>query len=236
MINVDEVINDTLIAFKTSKDKLSSLPKINESQYRTLHTYPLVPLKLKINTEDFLTEIDKFDFAFEQWGNRHNHLPRFGAALVNKTGTIIKNDPINRSLVEWNLENPNDSLIETDCCISTDLLSLPSLSPLKIFDGHWCRSNILKWQAGAKFLPHIDTVLPAPWFRLWGTTSSTNLILRFYLKDGTVIQPKIESGRIYIIDTSLVHDAECIKDINYQFFLSVLPGAINILEKEILNG
>lgn len=235
MIDVEEIIKDTIKAFEKSKNKLRSLPNVSLEEYKKLHNQPLVPLNIKIDTKLFEQEIGDWDHAFEQWGKNHQHLPRFGAALVNKDGSIHKNDPINGSLMEWNLAEPNSQLLETDCVIPTDILNLSSLKPLHIFNGHWCRSNIFKWYAGSKFLPHIDAVPPAPWIRLWGTTSSHNIKVRFYYKDGSAISPKIEAGRIYIIDTSIVHDAECNQGINYQFFLSVLPSAINIL-KENSNG
>ncbi len=42
----------------------------------------------------------------------------------------------------------------------------------------------------------------------------------------------IESGRLYLIDTSQVHDAVSHDEV-YQFFLSVSPTALNII-KELL--
>ena len=136
MIDVDLIVNDTLKAFESSKNKLANLPSISQEQYSKIHSYPLVPLMLKIDTALFQEEIKKYDFAFERWGKKHNHLPRFGAALVNSSGIIHKGDPINGSLTEWNLDYPNTPLIETDCISPTDILNIHSLDPLRVFDGY----------------------------------------------------------------------------------------------------
>lgn len=235
MIDREKIINDTIAVFKNSKERLSNIRGLEKEKYRKLHYQPLVPLNIKIDPYQFHQEIIEYDYAFEQWGKDHTHLSRYGAALVNRTGTIHKDDPINGSLTEWNSKNPQIPIIETDCTVPTEILDLPSLSPLRILDGYWCRSNILKWNEGAKFLPHIDTILPAPWIRLWATTCSDNILVKFYI-DNDIVTPNIESGRVYLIDTSIVHEAECLYNTNYQLFLSLSTESINILEKEILYG
>ena len=156
-------------------------------------------------------------------------MPRYGAALINQHGTIIKDDPINGSLMAWNRDHPDQPLIETDCQTPTKLLSLKSLAPLDIFKGYCCRSNILKWDETAKFLPHIDTVVPSPWIRLWASMSN-DVTLRFYNKETGCLEPvDFELGRLYVIDTSLVHDATATGNGVYQLFLSVLPTARNLI-------
>lgn len=233
-INEEQIIKETKEAFLSSKVQQLRYNQIqdfiNEDEYAELHTAPLVPLNIKIDPTRFENEILFFDVSFEQWGNNHQELPRYGLALVNQDGQLKDKDPINGSLYEWNVANPQEPLLELDCREPTDVMFLPSLKPLQIFDGHWCRSNILKFKEGAEFKPHIDTLIPSPWIRLWGTTNN-NTVLRFaknnYLEDYTEVEP----GRLYIIDTSIVHDARCIKDQGYQFFLSVLPSAYKLLKQ-----
>lgn len=230
MINVEKIISDTLIAFQNNKDRLAKLSVINEEDYRAIHQSPLTPTSIKIDSDLLVKDIQTFDSYFYQWGNQHTHLPRYGLALVNKDGILKSNDPINGSLYEWNVNNPQDPLLETDCNVPTRVMNIESLKPLSVFNGHWARSNILKWQAGADFKPHIDTVLPSPWIRLWATTNPNTIELNFYSKIGSRINIEpIEAGRVYIIDTSLVHDATA-SGLNYQLFLSVLPGAIDLLK------
>jgi len=231
-INAQAIINETLEVFEKSgaADIYRSCKYLIEDEdYKQLHPSFLTPLDIKINSEEFSKEILNHQDAFEQWGKDHTHLPRYGAALINQNGYIIKNDPINGSLMAWNRDHPDQPLIETDCQTPTALLSLLSLKPLDIFKGYWCRSNILKWEKDAKFLPHIDTVVPSPWIRLWGSMSN-DVVLRFYNEETGSLEPvDFELGRLYIIDTSLVHDATATGDGVYQLFLSVLPTARNLI-------
>lgn len=235
-VNTEKIILDTVAVFNKSsaqKSKFNSIKSfVSLDDYKEIHKTFLNPLPLKINCKLFLDEIKKYSDNFQQWGTQHTHLPRYGLALVNQDGLIKKNDPINGSLYEWNLKYPDNPIIESDCLVPTEVMALESLKPLNIFQGHWCRSNIFKWNSSAEFKPHIDTILPSPWIRLWATTNSENLDVRYADDEGNLIKiDKIENGRIYIIDTSLVHDATCYKDSAYQLFLSVLPSAINILKE-----
>ena len=231
-IDAQAIINETLDIFEKSgaADIYRSCKYLIEDEdYKQLHPSFLTPLDIKIDPEEFSKEILNHQDAFEQWGKDHTHLPRYGAALVNQNGYIIKNDPINGSLMAWNRDHPDQPLIETDCQAPTKLLSLVSLNPLDTFKGHWCRSNILKWEKDAKFLPHIDTVVPSPWIRLWGSMSN-DVVLRFYNEETGSLEPvDFEVGRLYVIDTSLVHDATATGNNVYQLFLSILPTATDLI-------
>jgi len=235
MLNVTQIINNTVKDFQNNTHKFNYLETIDNRDYISLHTKPLVPLDIKIDCNLFLKEIEKFDRHFQKWGN-HTDLPnRFGISLVNADGNFIDNDPINGSLHIWNRDNPGIPLIETDFKIPTPLMDIDSLRSLQIFNNYWCRSNILKWYKDAEFKPHIDTFLPSPWFRLWGTTDSNSMELIFYNADNQPINiDPIESGRIYLINTSLVHYARCVNNTMYQFFLSVSPKAYTKLLQLVL--
>lgn len=237
MIDVQKIINDTINIFQTDELYKKIDDFVSESDYKEIHKSFLTKTNIKIDVDNFVSEIQKYQKDFVQWGKHHSQLPRYGVALVNKTGKIENNDPINGSLYEWNSLNPHDRIIESDCTTPTKILDLESLNPLRIFDNHWCRSNILYWNKNAEFFPHIDNIVPSPWLRLWGTTDPKGLQFRYYddKKNDMVTCKNIEAGRIYIIDTSLVHDVKLSVDNNYQFFLSVLPSAKNIL-KEIQYG
>lgn len=235
-VNEQQIIKDTKSAFFSSaiqKQKYNSIDKfVTEEQYKELHTNFLVPLDIKIDVDFFTQEIQKYNMYFEQWGKQHQDLPRYGLALVNQRGTLITGDPINGSLYEWNVNNPSDPILETDCCSPTPVMSLESLNPLSLFDGHWCRSNIILFKDCAEFKPHIDTLIPSPWIRLWGTTSNS-IKLRFSRNNQLLDYGDVEPGRIYLIDTSLVHDARCNGEDGYQFFLSVLPSAYQLVKEKI---
>lgn len=223
-INAQDILQETYDVFIKAgfKEILDNSITISETDYYKLHTDFLVPTSIKIDTELFVDQVK--EFKFQQWGKNHTHLPRYGLALVNKSGELIEDDPINGSLMTWNKDHPNDPIIETDCLKPTTVMNISSLNPLRIFDGYWTRSNILKWNNGAMFLPHIDTVVPSMWLRLWMSTEG--LTVRYY--DETLEELKeieYEPGRVYLIDTSKIHDAYTTNDNVYQLFLSVLTTA-----------
>ena len=231
-IDADKIIAETIAAFEYSGAadlyrRCTDL--VNEVDYKTLHPQPLTPLNIKIDPTAFNSEITKWESVFEQWGKDHTHLPRYGAALVNKDGTLLKDDPINGSLMAWNRTHPGQPLLETDCRTPTALMSLPSLAPLDILKGYWCRSNILKWNKDAMFVPHIDTVVPSMWIRLWASMSP-DVVVRFAV-NGELVTVDFEPGRIYIVDTSLVHDAYATNNAVHQLFLSVVPRTNILLER-----
>jgi len=236
IVDVKKIISDTLEVFNKSTEQrqrfLDIKSYVSNEDYHDLHKSFLTPLSIKIDCDQFIKEINQYKDHFEQWGTQHTHLPRYGLALVNQDGVLKKKDPVNGSLYEWNIKYPNNPIIETDCLVPTRVMDLDSLSPLRVFDNHWARSNIFKWDSYADFKPHIDTVIPSPWIRLWATTDPLKLNVRYASSTGELISvTNIEPGRLYIIDTSIVHDAHSIGDSVYQLFLSVLPSSINILKE-----
>lgn len=235
MINPDQIISDTIEIFTQESLYKRFTAFVSEDNYKKIHRGFLTSTKLKINVQSFLDDIQPYKNDFAQWGKHHAELPRFGIALVNQDGKLKKNDPVNGSLYEWNSLNPEQLLIETDFRVPTKIMDLTCLKSLEIFNGHWCRSNILYWGKNGEFKPHIDTIVPSPWIRLWGTTKTEGLKLRYFNHDlnEMVSCEDIEPGRIYVIDTSMVHDAKTIEGDTYQFFLSVLPSAFNIIEEII---
>jgi hypothetical protein len=236
-IDANKIIEETISVFKNSGaaeyfKKCES--KLEEADYREIHRMALTPTNIVINSDLFNNEIKQWSYLFEQWGNDHQHLPRYGLALVNQTGELITKDPINGSLMAWNRDNPTNPLIETDCRVPTDVMKLASLSPLNLFDGYWCRSNVFKWNEGAYFLPHIDTTVPSYWIRLWAATSP-DIDVRFYNPDsGELESVPYEVGRVYVIDTSQVHDAYAKENNVHQLFLSVVPEAFPVVLSSLL--
>jgi len=236
-IDANEIMQDTYQAFNTNKvqadyynELYTKVGSISKNNYTALYYKHLVPTKIKIDVGLFEHEIKRYDTCFEQWGTMHSDLPRKACALVNYDGLLKENDVVNASLFEYALNNPNRPMVDSDFCKPTEILDLPSLEPLNILDPYWCRSNILRWDEGGKFMPHIDCVHEhIHWLRLWGTTTN-NIRLRFHNGNDELIEHEdIECGRIYLIDTATIHDARCIKGRGYQFFLAVLPQAYDLL-------
>lgn len=236
-IDADEIMRDTFEAFFANEVQVDyygalhdTVGNISKDDYTALYYKYLVPTKIKIDHELFEYEIKQYDKCFEQWGKVLSELPRKACALVNYDGLIKEDDVVNRSLYEHNVDNPNRPTADSDFRRPTEILDLPSLEPLNILDPYWCRSNILRWDEGAKFLPHIDCVHGHTHsLRLWGTTTN-NIRLRFHNGSNELIEhDDVEPGRIYLIDTATIHDARCIEGRGYQFFLAVLPQAYNLL-------
>ena len=229
MIDADSIIKSTVEVFEKSGALNRVLETVDADAYRALHTAFLVPLDIKIDVDTFLKELQPYQNYFEKWGKDFD-LPRYGLALVNRSGVLHTPDVVNQSLMEWNKHNPDKPCLEIDFIDPTPALKVQSLKALRVFNGRWCRSNVFKLEKGAEFKPHIDTVVPSMWLRLWGTTNAEKTTVRLYdpvSKDMKRVEG-IESGRIYLIDTSVVHDAYA-DDTVYQFFLSVKPSAYAIV-------
>lgn len=209
---------------------------LSNAEYKELHTAPLVPLDIKIDTDQFNKDIVSFEQHFEQWGEKFLDVPRYGAALVNEDGKFKNKDPANYPNDEWNERYPEKFLAEFQMTATTPLFDIPSLLPLKIFKDHIYRSNILKWGKDAYFTPHIDTILPSPYLRLWGTTDSSKIDVRFYSTQTGQLEKfnNIETGRMYLVDTSIVHDAQCTADFVYQYFICLSPLAKDQIKTKVV--
>lgn len=226
------IINDTLASYDTTElqKKFASLTCVSHLDYIKLHQNFLTPLDLKINLTVFANEIIKFDSLFKSWGKHHTQ--RFGLPLINLDGQLDNQlDPSIGSLEEWARNNPRNFYIENDFTRATAALNMSSLALLEPLKPYLRRSSILKWFSGAEFVPHIDTILPTPWLRLWAVSDVTNFELGYFHNSVANTVRDIEAGRLYIIDTSIIHYA---KSFNckpvYQFFLSTNNDALPILK------
>jgi len=215
-------------------EKINLLPIISNQEYYKLHTDYIVPLDIKIDVDQFLTEIKVYDQYMRPWGVPHKPMKREGLALVNENGKLEGEDRSIGSLSLWNLNHPDNPLIDTDFKITTEVLDIESLKPLRVFDGHWTKSCVLKWGKDAEFVPHIDTLVPAYWYRLWATMDPVNTLVEFYNNSSTIVIQHVEPGRIYLIDTSFIHYGKSLADNVYQLFLSLDSGA-NTLIEELIN-
>lgn len=232
-IDKEQILSETFKAFDNEvfRHIMATNETVSVEDYYRLHSSPLTPTTIKIDTELLKKEVSEYKFV--QWGKNHTHLERYGLALVNQSGELIEDDPINGSLMAWNQQNPDKPLIEIDCRTPTEVMNISSLSPLKVFDNYWTRSNIFKWNKDAYFLPHIDTSVPSLWLRLWMGTEG--VVVRFYNEETKELeQLQYEPGRVYVIDTSIIHDAYATEDNVFQLFLSVLPSSFNIVLETLL--
>jgi hypothetical protein len=177
----------------------------------------------------------KYKSYFKNWSNnRSDQLEiRQGLPLVNLTGNYNDEEDLTIGPLDYyNKNNPNNGYNETDIRQKTDVYRENCFKPLHLFDNTIIRSSILKWHKGANFFPHKDLQPPTPHLRLWGTSDPENIKLRFENDNGEFeTVENVEAGRIYIIDTAITHDAHCIKDSGYQFFIAVASEAYDTMEQ-----
>lgn len=227
------IIQDTINLINSNKslvEKIASLPKISQEDFSRLVPEPLTPTNIVIDVEQFLEEFKPYESKMVHWGKKQMHMPRYGIAMYNQDGLITEDDPTNGSMFEHNRLNPDNPLVETDFNTPTELMDLPSLRPFEVLRGHQCRSNIVKWENTAGFVKHVDLIMPTPWLVLWGCTHSEKVDVKFYdLENNVVEHTPIESGRLYLVDSSYVHDAYCINEEVYQWFVVVKPSGYDVL-------
>jgi hypothetical protein len=200
-------------------------------KYKNLYKNKIISTKIKFDVNLFEKTMEKYSAYFKMWSDNRKdimHL-RFGLPLVNVTGNYDDDfDCTIGPLDYYNKNNPGSELWETDIITPTKILDEECFSVLDPIKPFLLRSSILKWYKNANFLPHYDTVVPSPWFRFWGTTNPSSIKLRFqYPESSNPNQGKYyecenaEAGRLYLIDTSIYHDAVCLGKMGYQFFISV---------------
>lgn len=229
---------DNDIKFKKMRDKFQSLKKIEEINYKEIHTKNLVPLNIKINCKIFEEEISQLHPFFEQFGITYTNLPRYGLGLTNlKTPVNSTPSVCNWPMDVWNLNNPDFPLHDTDFTEPTQYFkSLSSLNEFKYFEGHYARCNILWWKTGAHFKPHVDVGIPATNLRLWGTNDPDNNHFCFWDDDVNdfVEEKNVEPGRLYLADTSKLHHAYSTGDYVYTFFFALQVSAFDLIKKVLL--
>lgn len=209
---------------------------IATEKYLELHASPVIPTDLYIDLEQFDRAMEKYKYSFRRWGQRHLEHQRYGLPLVNLNGELYNNpEVVCYPLDQWNAELPDDQRVNDHTFTTpTEVLSHPAFDCLNDLKPYILRSCILKWMAGSFFYPHTDTKMPSKILRFWGTNDPENVKLRFD-KDNTRCNPRdisgatyeladldieIEAGRLYLIDTSIIHDARSFADNTYQFFLA----------------
>lgn len=210
--------------------KYENSNKISNDTYWKLHTDFLVPTQIKIDVSDFRHDMSHYQDFFKPWGNNRSELreTRKGLPLVNLNGKFDDDDDVSIGpLDHYNTQNSDRPLLEYDFTRHTQVLDCASLDPLSVLRKYMTRSSILYWKKGAFFSPHWDVLLPAINLRLWGTDNPDSMSLRYKKNDDMIECKNVEAGRLYLIETSTIHDAKCTDTDLYQFFISL---NINSLE------
>lgn len=230
---------------------------LEPAEYARLHTSPLVPLDIQIDLDLFYSAMDEYYYAFRRWGTDHLDKRRYGLPLVNLSGELTDNpDPTIYPLDKWNAGR-EDKIWDCDFTCATEVLHHPAFDSFNSIKTHMVRSSILKWYEGSLFYPHIDTWLPSPIIRLWGTDCPDRVKLSFnatgersaYIQrsPGVYDVPEnleqarqnltpiqgVEAGRLYLIDTTIMHDAQASDEV-FQFFIALNTSAKDVIQDAIL--
>lgn len=216
--------------------KYEKSKKLDIDKYWKIHTDFLVPLDIKIDAALFRKEIESYKENFKSWGFNKPELDqvRKGLPLVNLDGMYSNKEDISIGpLDQHNSAFPNNCYLENDFTVPTEVLNISSLEPLTSIKKYMCRSSILHWKPPANFSPHWDIILPTVNLRLWGTDNPDNVELR-YKKNGELVPcDNVEAGRLYLIDTSTIHDARCVKDEVYQYFIALNVNSYDTIRELI---
>jgi hypothetical protein len=220
---------------------------IDKNIYFDIHRQPLTPLDIKVDVTQLCNDMNEYRYAFRRWGLKHLKYPRFGAPLVNENGEMFNNpEPVCFPLDQWyEMMGDKDTYEDTYYTEPTELLDAKCFDPLNHIKSYMVRSCILKWNDTGHFKPHIDTGIPTNTIRLWGTNDPENMILRFdknnkrsnsiHFSDFDLTPfENIEAGRLYIIDTNIIHDAAATGDNVYQFFIALRADAFDLLKELII--
>jgi len=192
-----------------------NIPTASAELYKEIHTSFLVPTNYTIPIDVFEEEIYQYKSYLRQWGPEYTEFPRYGLPLVNLSGTIDDEfDPSCAPLDTW-WDHYGDVYWDLDFNKPTEILDLSCFDGLNNIKKYMIRSNVLWWDNTGHFKPHVDST--PEYFthlRLWGTNKESYLLKC----NGETVD--FEPGRLYIIDTSIVHEAAAKEDFTCTFFLS----------------
>lgn len=220
--------------YQAFRDLFDGQDTIGTHKYKKLHTDLLQPTNIKIDLDLFHQEIQSI--KFEQWGTVPIKPERYGMSLTKLKNDIdVYPNPANWPMDTWNMNYPNTPLVDTSFTEPTDdFKNMKSLKPLyDKWKDYLARSNILLWNKGSRFLPHIDVFPPFHNLRLWGTNDPENYHFMFWdPRKGKYIRAEgVEAGRIYLADTSHWHHAYSTADNNYTFFIALQVSAYDTIKE-----
>lgn len=192
-------------------------------EYKSIHRDILMPTVYHI--ENFEEEIKSYHQHFTQWGPTHTQFPRYGLSLVNRTGDYL--DAASNSPLDTHYEYSNEVLWDTDFTVATPALEMKSFNVIQPLKKYMIRSNVLWWNLMGHFKPHVD--ISENFFthlRLWGTNKTpSQYVFKFNGK-----KVDFEPGRLYLVDTSVLHEAKALTDYSYTYFFSIKKQAYDDLD------
>ena len=231
--NYYKLENDPL--YEAYRIREAERKKLSEKDYWSIHTSRLRPLNLIIDCDLFKHEIKSVDSLFEQFGNTHTNLNRKSMPLTElKTPIESIPLPVNWPMDVWAIEHPNQPLFDADFNIpNKEFYSMESMRPMDILKDHLSRCCILKWGTGARFYPHLDTLVPSHVIRLWGTNDPDNNHFCFWNESTCQYEREenVEPGRLYLADTSQFHHAYSTAEDVYTFFFALQVSSYETIKQ-----
>jgi len=224
---------------------------IESEDYIRLHSQPLQPLDLKVDVTEFHNYMNEVKYAFRAWGEKNSHYLRYGLPLVNKNGSSYNNpEPTCYPLDEWARKFPESEQsewVDRKFTEHTEFLNHKCFNSINAIKHCMVRSCILRWDEPSSFYPHTDTWLPSPIIRLWGTTTPDTVKIRFDTKLQRAnpwevnslneidvqdfVDFEVEPGRLYILDTNIVHSARSLThESTYQFFIALHSDSYKLID------
>lgn len=208
---------------------------LDQSEYDALYTSNFVTLpNIKIDCDLFEKEIEPYKPLFRQWGEKHTEFNRKGISVVNLTGRLDDDiDPCCWPQDQYN-QKFKTSLYDNMYRVPTELINLKSFDVLNSLKPYMIRSAILWWQPGSHFKPHIDSTIPTPYIRVWGTNKPDKYNFT-YLDGSNHFTKKWDKGQIYLCNTIRQHYAEALDKDVYTFFFNFDSSAYDLF-MDLKNG
>ena len=206
---------------------------LDHDEFYSMQTKNFLPLRdIVINTQELDEQLAPYKQYFRNWGVNHlEKMFRQGIPLVNGTGNLDDEvDPTIWPLDQYNREH-GTVLRDNHFTTPTPILDLPCFDSLAPIKPYMLRSSVIWWKKGSFFFPHIDSVLPTGYIRLWGTNKPENYLFSYLEGSNHTQQDGWDEGQIYLCDTVKQHYAEALADDVYTYFFCLDSSAYDVVKE-----
>lgn len=224
--------------FELAVQTYMSLDTIDPDTYLKQHYQPMVDLGVDIDLDLFNREVDHYKDNFQPWGINDDKRNRFGIDLTGPDTPIdVFPQPANWPLDIWTAHHPDKPFFDATLTTPTEhFYKFESLYPIyELFEGHIARTNVVWWNKGGEFHPHIDCIVNrAVNYRIWiSNTTGQGHPLLFANRENSNgmknVSDDLIPGRMYLLDTSMYHNGYATQDNVFSMLMSVLPSASDVI-------
>lgn len=208
------------------------------SLYQQLFIYgDFIPLKFKINLEQYSNEIGQFDKNWVVYNKQRGDTGRLGLSITSLDGGM-SGDPDLQSLYQYSKET-GKNISENQFCNPTEAFKkLSSLHELlNFFNGGLGRCRLVKFSPGGHFPPHRDQSIKynvPDYFRIFIPLINTGQNSLYFIYDDKKIS--YEPGRAYLFNALKTHSVFSFANDVHTFAMSLqlnennIESALNCLE------